>query len=212
MKAVLINEWKIFKYYFLASILGLVLIFLIFINNIESDNRFFIYCIGIVTYTLRGQIIFGDKYSDMGKFLTMPVSINDYALGKIIRNIMVYIITSMAHLISLAIFRNNITVEILIRYIFYFLSIDFSLMSIFHVFFSKYKKSYIFIIYILSVLLVGMPLLRYTKYLLNYKIIFIILSIALPVISVFVDYKFSSKLLKENEIVWKQFYIMTLNL
>ncbi len=201
MKAVLINEWKIFKYYFLASILGLVLIFLIFINNIESDNRFFIYCIGIVTYTLRGQIIFGDKYSDMGKFLTMPVSINDYALGKIIRNIIVYIITSMALLITLAIFRNNITVEILIRYIFYLLAIDFSLMSIFHVIFSRYQKPFIFMIYMISVLIVGLPMLKYTKYLLNYKIIFIILSIALPVISVFVDYKFSSNLLKENEII-----------
>ena len=201
MKAVLINEWKIFKYYFLASILALVLIFLIFINNMESDNRFFIYCIAIVTYTLRGQIIFGDKYSDMGKFLTMPVSINDYTLGKIIRNIMVYIITSMALLISLAIYRNNITVEIIIRYIFYFIAIDFSLMSIFHVIFSRYQKPFIFIIYMISVLIVGLPMLKYTKYLLNYKIIFIILSIALPIISVFVDYKFSSKLLKENEIV-----------
>ena len=52
----------------------------------------------------------------------------------------------------------------------------------------------------ISVLIVGLPMLKYTKYLLNYKIIFIILSIALPIISVFVDYKFSSKLLKENEI------------
>ena len=211
MKAVLLNEWKIFKYYFLASILGLVLIFLIFISNMESDNRFFIYCIAIVTYILKGQIIFGDKYSDMGKFLTMPVSINDYALGRIMRNIIVYVITSTAFF-SLVIFKENITMEIIKRFIFYFLAIDFSLMSIFHIFFSKYKKSYIFIIYTLFVLLVGMPLLRYTKYLLNYKIIFIILSIALPVISVFMDYKFSSKLLKENEIIWKQFYIMTLNL
>ena len=211
MKAVLLNEWKIFKYYFLASILGLVLIFLIFISNMESDNRFFIYCIAIVTYILKGQIIFGDKYSDMGKFLTMPVSINDYALGRIMRNIIVYVITSTAFF-SLVIFKENITMEIIKRFIFYFLAIDFSLMSIFHIFFSKYKKSYIFIIYTLFVLLVGMPLLRYTKYLLNYKIIFIILSIALPIISVFMDYKFSSKLLKENEIIWKQFYIMTLNL
>lgn len=201
MKAVLLNEWKIFKYYFLASILGLVLIFLIFINNMESDNRLFIYCIAIVTYILKGQIIFGDKYSDMGKFLTMPVSVNDYALGKIIRNIIVYLITSMALIISLAILRNNITVEIIIRYIFYFLAIDFSLMSIFHVIFSRYQKQFIFIIYMISVLIVGLPILKYTKYLLNYKIIFIILSIALPIISVFMDYKFSSKLLKENEIV-----------
>lgn len=200
MKAVLLNEWKIFKYYFLASILGLVLIFLIFISNMESDNRFFIYCIAIVTYILKGQIIFGDKYSDMGKFLTMPVSINDYALGRIMRNIIVYVITSTAFF-SLVIFKENITMEIIKRFIFYFLAIDFSLMSIFHIFFSKYKKSYIFIIYTLFVLLVGMPLLRYTKYLLNYKIIFIILSIALPIISVFMDYKFSSKLLKENEII-----------
>lgn len=212
MKAVLLNEWKIFKYYFLASILGLVLIFLIFISNMESDNRFFIYCIAIVTYILKGQIIFGDKYSDMDKFLTMPVSINDYALGKIIRNIIVYIITSMALIISLAILRNNITVEIIIRYIFYLLAIDFSLMSIFHVIFSRYQKQFIFIIYMISVLIVGLPMLKYTEYLLNYKIIFIILSIALPIISVFMDYKFSSKLLKEDEIVWKQFYIMTLNL
>ena len=201
MKAVLLNEWKIFKYYFLASILGLVLIFLIFISNMESDNRFFIYCIAIVTYILKGQIIFGDKYSDMDKFLTMPVSINDYALGKIIRNIIVYIITSMALIISLAILRNNITVEIIIRYIFYLLAIDFSLMSIFHVIFSRYQKQFIFIIYMISVLIVGLPMLKYTKYLLNYKIIFIILSIALPIISVFMDYKFSSKLLKENEMV-----------
>lgn len=148
----------------------------------------------------------------MGKFLTMPVSINDYSLGKILRNIIVYVITSTAFLISVVIFKEKITMEIIKRYIFYFLAIDSSLMSIFHIFFSKYKKSYISIIYTLSVLLVGMPLLKYTKYLLNYKIIFIILSIALPVISVFVDYKFSSKLLKEDEIVWKQFYIMTLNL
>lgn len=201
MKAVLLNEWKIFKYYFLASILGLVLIFLIFISDMESDNRFFIYCIAIVTYILKGQIIFGDKYSDKGKFLTMPVSVNDYALGKIIRNIMVYIITSMALLIFLAILRNNITVEIIIRYIFYFLAIDFSLMSIFHIIFSRYQKQFIFIIYMISVLIVGLPMLKYTKYLLNYKIIFIILSIALPIISVFMDYKFSSKLLKENEMV-----------
>lgn len=201
MKAVLLNEWKIFKYYFLASILGLVLIFLIFISNMESDNRFFIYCIAIVTYILKGQIIFGDKYSDMDKFLTMPVSINDYALGKIIRNIIVYIITSMALIISLAILRNNITVEIIIRYIFYLLAIDFSLMSIFHVIFSRYQKQFIFIIYMISVLIVGLPMLKYTEYLLNYKIIFIILSIALPIISVFMDYKFSSKLLKEDEIV-----------
>ena len=212
MKAVLINEWKIFKYYFLASIVGLALILLIFINNRGGDNRLLNYCIAIVSYTLRGQIVFGDKYNDMGNFLTMPVSINDYSLGKILRNIIVYIITSIAFFISLVIFKENITMEIIKRYIFYFLAIDFSLMSIFHIFFSKYKKSYIFIIYTLSVLLVGMPLLRYTKYLLNYKIIFIILSIVLPVISVFMDYKFSSKLLKEDEIVWKQFYIMILNL
>lgn len=212
MKAVLINEWKIFKYYFLTSIVGLALILLIFINNRGGDNRLLDYCIAIVSYTLRGQIVFGDKYNDMGNFLTMPVSINDYALGKIIRNIIVYLITSMALLISLAIFRNNITVEILIRYIFYLLAIDFSLMGIFHVIFSRYQKPFIFMIYMISVLIVGLPMLKYTKYLLNYKIIFIILSIALPIISVFVDYKFSSKLLKENEIIWKQFYIMTLNL
>lgn len=82
MKAVLINEWKIFKYYFLASIVGLALILLIFINNRGGDNRLLNYCIAIVSYTLRGQIVFGDKYNDMGNFLTMPVSINDYALGK----------------------------------------------------------------------------------------------------------------------------------
>lgn len=212
MKAVLINEWKIFKYYFLASIVGLALILLIFINNRGGDNRLLNYCIAIVSYTLRGQIVFGDKYKDMDNFLTMSVSINDYSLGKILRNIIVYVITSTAFFISAVIFKENITMEIIKRYIFYFLAIDFSLMSIFHIFFSKYKKSYIFIIYTLSVLLVGMPLLRYTKYLLNYKIIFIILSIVLPVISVFMDYKFSSKLLKEDEIVWKQFYIMTLKL
>lgn len=201
MKAVLLNEWKIFKYYFLASIVGLALILLIFINNMGGDNRLLNYCIGIVSYTIRGQIAFGDKYSDMYKFLTMPISINDYALGKIVRNIMVYLITSIAFFIALVIFKENITMEIIKRYIFYFLAIDFSLMSIFHIFFSKYKKSYIFIFYTISVLILGLPMLRYTKYLLNYKIIFIILSIALPMISFFVDYKFSSKLLKENEIV-----------
>ena len=204
MKAVLINEWKIFKYYFLASIVGLALILLIFINNRGGDNRLFNYCIAIVSYTLRGQIVFGDKYNDMGNFLTMPVSINDYALGKIMRNIIVYVITSTAFF-SLVIFKENITMEIIERFIFYFLAIDFSLMSIFHVIFPRYQKPFIFIIYMISVLIVGLPMLKYTKYLLNYKIIFIILSIALPIISVFVDYKFSSKLLKENEIVWKQY-------
>lgn len=212
MKVVLLNEWKIFKYYFLASIVGLALILLIFINNMGGDNRFLIYCIGIVSYTLRGQIAFGDKYSDMDKFLTMPISTSDYTLGKIARNIMVYLITSIAFFISLVIFKEDITMEIIKRYIFYFLAIDFSLMSIFHIFFSKYHRSYIFIVYTLFVLLVGLPLLSYTKYLLNYKIIFIILSIALPITSVFMDYKFSSKFLREKEIVWKQFYIMTLNL
>ena len=200
MKVVLLNEWKIFKYYFLASIVGLALILLIFINNRGGDNRLLNYCIAIVSYTLRGQIVFGDKYNDMGNFLTMPVSINDYALGKIMRNIIVYVITSTAFF-SLVIFKENITMEIIKRFIFYFLAIDFSLMSIFHVIFSRYQKPFIFIIYMISVLIVGLPMLKYTKYLLNYKIIFIILSIALPIISVFVDYKFSSKLLKENEIV-----------
>ena len=204
MKAVLINEWKIFKYYFLASIVGLALILLIFINNRGGDNRLLNYCIAIVSYTLRGQIVFGDKYNDMGNFLTMPVYINYYALVKIMRNIFVYVITSTAFF-SLVIFKENITMEIIKRFIFYFLAIDFSLMSIFHVIFSRYQKPFIFIIYMISVLIVGLPMLKYTKYLLNYKIIFIILSIALPIISVFVDYKFSSKLLKENEIVWKQY-------
>ena len=125
MKAVLLNEWKIFKYYFLASIVGLALILLIFINNMGGDNRFLIYCIGIVSYTLRGQIAFGDKYSDMDKFLTMPISTSDYTLGKIARNIMVYLITSIAFFISLVIFKEDITMEIIKRYIFYFLAIDF---------------------------------------------------------------------------------------
>ena len=212
MKAVLLNEWKIFKYYFLASIVGLALILLFFINNMGGDNRLINYCIATVSYTLRGQIAFGDKYSDMDKFLTMPISTSDYALGKIVRNIIVYLITSIVFFIFLVNFKEDITMEIIKIYIFYFLAIDFSLMSIFHIFFSKYKKSYIFIFYVISVLILGLPLLRYTKYLLNYKIIFIILSIALPIISVSMDYKFSSKFLKENEIVWKQFYIMTLNL
>ena len=114
---------------------------------------------------------------------------------------MVYLITSIAFFISLVIFKEDITMEIIKRYIFYFLAIDFSLMSIFHIFFSKYHRSYIFIVYTLFVLLVGLPLLSYTKYLLNYKIIFIILSIALPITSVFMDYKFSSKFLREKEIV-----------
>src|SRR5699024_6012604 len=129
----------------------------------------------------------------------MPISTSDYALGKIVRNIMVYLITSLAFFIFFVIVKEDITMEIIKIYIFYLLVIDFSLMSISHIFFSKYKKSFIFMIYLISVLILGLPLLRYTKYLLNYKIIFIILSIALPIISVSMDYKFSSKFLKENE-------------
>lgn len=202
MKAVFLNDLKKFKNQtiaILASIAIMTFLFLVFPK--ESKKGFYLYWMSMTVFIMRGQVIFGDLYNDVDKFLTMPISAEDYVLGKIIRNLFVYFFTTVVFFMFLLNVKGKVNKEILEIYLFYFVSIDFLLISLNHMIFSKHQKSFIYVFYILTVLLVGLPMLRYSKILLNYKIISTILTIIVPIISFYADYKISLKYLKEGQII-----------
>ena len=216
MKAVLYNDIKLAKdtAFPLVIVIGAILA-LSFVVRGKFSEQFFMQWAFIMVFSLRSQVVFGDNFKDFQKFMTMPASIKDYSLAKIIKNLIVFIITSLVFLIGM-ITSSDEDRLILNMYVNILIALDFFALSLSHLIFTKYKKGLVSLLY--GLLIVGFGiifgLIYMTNYdiLINYRPLFIIGSIIICILSFGLDYKYSTKFLRESEIVWKQFYIMILNL
>ena len=205
MKVVLYNDIKLAKdtafplVFFIGAILALS-----FVVRGKFSEQFFLQWAFIMVFSLRSQVVFSDNFKDFQKFMTMSVSIKDYSLAKIIKNLIVFIITSLVFLIGM-ITSSDEDRLILNMYVNILIALDFLALSFSHLIFTKYKKALVSLLYgLLSVgfgLIFGLLYMTNYEILINYRPIFIGGSIIICILSFKLDYKYSTKFLKEKEIV-----------
>ena len=208
MKAVLYNDFKLVRNTALplVIVIGAILALSVVITG-EKSEQFFIQWAFIMIFTLRAQVAFGDNFKDFQKFMTMPVSLKDYSLAKIIKNLIVFILTSIVFLIGLIASADEDRL-ILNMYINLIIALDFFAFSLSHLIFTKYKKGFVAFLYGLLIvafaLIFGLIYMTNYDILINYRPIFIVGSIIICILSFSLDYKYSTKYLREG-IVWKFF-------
>ena len=205
MKAVLYNDFKLVKKLALPLVIVIgAILALSFVVRGKFSEQFILQWAFIMVFSLRSQVVFGDNFKDFQKFMTMPVSIKDYSLAKIIKNLIVFIITSLVFLIGM-ITSSDEDRLILNMYINILMALDFFALSFSHLIFTKYKKGLVALLY--GLLIVGFGFIFGLIYMINYDIlinyrpIFIGGSIIICILSFRLDYKYSTKFLKENEMV-----------
>lgn len=209
MKAVLYNDFKLVKNIALplVIVIGAILALSVVITG-EKSEQFFIQWSFIMVFTLRSQVVFGDNFKDFQKFMTMPSSLEDYSLAKNIKNLIVFLITSLVFLIGLITSADEDRL-ILNMYVNILIALDFLSLSFSHLIFTKYKKGIVALLYGLLIvgfgLIFGMIYMTNYETLINYRPIFIGGSIIICILSFSLDYKYSTKFLREKEIVWKQY-------
>lgn len=211
MKAVLYNDFKVIKniafpiLIFIGSIIALN-----FVITGKDSHQFFIQWAFIMVFTLRAQVTFGDKFYDFEKFMTMPVSIEDYSLAKIIKNLIVFILTSIVFLMGIILSDDEDKMVLVNLYTNILIALDFLAFSFSHLIFTKYKKGLVSLLYGILIVLFGFIFgaIYMTNYesLINYKVVLIIGSIIICIFSFKLDYKYSTKYLRERGILWKYFY------
>ena len=200
MKAVLYNDFKLVKNIALplVIVIGAILALSVVITG-EKSEQFFIQWSFIMVFTLRSQVVFGDNFKDFQKFMTMPVSLKDYSLAKIIKNLIVFILTSIVFLIGL-IASGDEDRLILNMYINLIIALDFFAFSLSHLIFTKYKKGLVAFLYGLLIvafaLIFGLIYMTNYDILINYRPRFIVSSIIICILSFSLDYKYSTKYLR----------------
>lgn len=197
MKPVLLNDYKLFRNNILVSIV--ILFFMLgFLTyaGIHSIKTFVI----VFLYTTRGQIIFFDEYNDFDKFMVMPVSIEEYTMAKMVRNITLFVITSIILIVVITINSGKINKDLIEISIYNLLIVDLTLINFCYVLFTKFKNRVINILYMVLVMIGISPIIVSMTFLLKFRIIFIILSIILPIVSSYSSYKLSLKNLKRGKI------------
>ena len=205
MKAVLYNDIKLAKdtAFPLVIVIGAITA-LSFVVRGKFSEQFFMQWAFIMVFSLRSQVVFGDNFKDFQKFMTMPVSIENYSLAKIIKNLIVFLLTSLVFIIGLITSADEDRL-ILNMYGNILIALDFFVLSFSHLIFTKYKKGLVSLLYGLLIVGFGLifGLIYMTKYdiLINYRPLFIIGSIIICILSFGLDYKYSTKFLKENEMV-----------
>lgn len=206
MKAVLINDFKLVKNIALPIVIFITSILLIgFMITGEVFSGFFSQWAIIMIFIIRAQSVFGDNFKDFQKFMTMPVSIEDYSLAKIIKNLIIFVITSLVLLMGL-IFSNeedkNIIIDI---YMSLFMALDFLALSLSHIVFTRYQRGPVVFLYTLMGIIFGGGLaFIYSSFYESFTIyrpIFIVSSIIICILSFRLDYKLSTKYLRERGIL-----------
>ena len=205
MRAVLLNDFKLVRNIALPLVIVIgAILALSFVVRGKFSEQFFMQWAFIMVFSLRSQVVFSDNFKDFQKFMTMPVSIRDYSLAKIIKNLIVFILTSLVFLVGL-ITNGDEDGLILNMYVNILIALDFLALSFSHLIFTKYKKGLVSLLYGLLIVGFGLifGLIYMTNYetLINYRPIFIGGSIIICILSFRLDYKFSTKFLKENEMV-----------
>lgn len=211
MKAVLYNDFKVIKEIALPMTIfvGAILAIGFFFTG-EVFNRFFIQWAFTMIFIMRGQAFFGDNFKDFQRFMTMPVSIEDYSIAKIIKNFIIFFITSIIFWVGLIISNQEVKASILNIYLNIFIALDFLSLSLSHILYAKVQKGIVILFYALLVIGFGIATAMgygvYYDYLIDYKAIFIIASAIVFALSLWADYKYSTKYIREGQIIWKYFY------
>lgn len=206
MKAVLYNDFKLVKNIALPIVIFITSIFFIgFLITGQVFSRFFSQWTLTMIFIIRAQSAFGDNFKDFQKFMTMPVSIEDYSLAKIIKNLIIFVITSLVLLIGLIISADEDKNFMINLYLSIFIALDFMSLSLSHIVFTKYKKGIVVFLYTILIvglgIFFGMTYAAYYENLLNYRPAFIIGSIIICILSFMLDYKLSTKYLRERGIL-----------
>lgn len=202
MKAVLYNDFKVVKKLALPFVIfiGAILLLSVVITG-EKSEQFFMQWAFIMIFTLRTQVLFGDNFKDFQKFMTMPSSLEDYSLAKIIKNLIIFILTTIVFLIGL-ITSGDEDRLMLNMYVNLLIALDFFAFSLSHLIFTKYKKGLVALLY--GLMIVGLGLIFGLTYMTNYDVLinyrpaFIIGSIIICILSFKLDYKLSTKYLKKR--------------
>ena len=202
MKAVLYNDFKLVKKLALplVIVIGAILALSVVITG-EKSEQFFLQWAFIMVFSLRSQVVFGDNFKDFQKFMTMPASIKDYSLAKIIKNLIVFIITSLVFLIGMITSSDGDRL-ILNMYVNILIALDFFAFSLSHLIFTKYKKGLVAFLYGLLIvafaLIFGLIYMTNYDILINYRPRFIVSSIIICILSFSLDYKYSTKYLRKR--------------
>lgn len=206
MKAVLYNDFKLVRNTALplVIVIGAILALSVVITG-EKSEQFFIQWAFIMIFTLRAQVAFGDNFKDFQKFMTMPISIEDYSLAKIIKNLIIFVITSLVLLMGLILSNEedkNIIIDI---YTSLFIGLDFMALSLSHIVFTRYQRGSIVFLWALFWIIFGAGLaFIYSSFYESFTIyrpIFIGVSIIICILSFKLDYKYSTKYLRERGIL-----------
>ena len=211
MKAVLINDFKLVKNIALPIVIFITsILFIGFLITGQAFSRFFSQWTLTMIFIIRAQGVFGDNFKDFQKFMTMPISIEDYSLAKIIKNLIIFAITSLVLLMGIIISADEDKNFMINLYLSIFIALDFMALSLSHIVFTKYKKGIVVFLYTILIvglgIFFGMTYAAYYENLLNYRPAFIIGSIIICILSFKLDYKFSTKYLRERGILWNYFY------
>ena len=211
MKAVLYNDFKLVKNIVLPIVIFITaILFIGFLITGQVFSKFFSQWTLTMIFIIRAQSVFGDNFKDLQKFMTMPISIEDYSLAKIIKNLIIFVITSLVLLIGLIISTDEDKNFMINLYLSIFIALDFMALSLSHIVFTKYKKGMVVFLYTILIvglgIFFGMTYAAYYENLLNYRPAFIVGSIIICILSFKLDYKFSTKYLRERGILWNYFY------
>lgn len=206
MKAVLYNDFKLVKNIALPIVIFITsILFIGFLITGQVFSRFFSQWTLTMIFIIRAQSAFGDNFKDFQKFMTMPVSIEDYSLAKIIKNLIIFAITSIVLLMGLILSNEEDKNFMINLYLSIFIALDFMALSLSHIVFTKYKKGIVVFLYTILIvglgIFFGMTYAAYYENLLNYRPAFIVGSIIICILSFKLDYKFSTKYLREGGIL-----------
>lgn len=206
MKAVLYNDFKLVKNIVLPIVIFITaILFIGFLITGQVFSKFFSQWTLTMIFIIRAQSVFGDNFKDFQKFMTMPISIEDYSLAKIIKNLIIFVITSLVLLMGLILSNEedkNIIIDI---YMSLFIAMDFMALSLSHIVFTRYQRGLVVFLYTLIGIIFGAGIAfiysSFYESFINYRPIFIVGSIIICILAFSLDYKYSTKYLRERGIL-----------
>ena len=203
MKAVLYNDFKLVKNIVLPIVIFITaILFIGFLITGQVFSKFFSQWTLTMIFIIRAQSVFGDNFKDFQKFMTMPVSIEDYSLAKIIKNLIIFAITSLVLLMGLILSSEEDKNTIIDIYMSLVIALDFMALSLSHIVFTRYRRGLVMFLYVIiaSILVVVFAFIYSSFYesLMIYRPVFIVGSIIICILSFKLDYKYSTKYLRER--------------
>lgn len=203
MKAVLYNDFKLVRNIILPLMVFITaILFVGFLITGQAFNRFFSQWSLTIIFIIRAQSVFGDNFKDFQKFMTMPISIEDYSLAKIVKNLIIFVITSLVLLMGLLLSSEEDKNTIINIYVSLFIALDFMALSLSHIVFTRYQRGFVVFLYTLIGIIFGAGLaFIYSSFYESFAIyrpIFIGVSIIICILSFSLDYKYSTKYLRKR--------------